>query len=143
VNKTFSAKPHEVEKRWWVVDAEGKTLGKLAVRIADILRGKDRPTFTPHTDAGDFIVVVNAEKIHLSGKKWDQKNYYRHSGYFGGLKTFTAREVRNTHPERIIEQAVKGMLPKNNLSRHMMTKLKIYAGPKHPHEAQQPKPLEV
>lgn len=143
MNKTFSAKPHEVEKRWWVVDAEGKTLGKLAVRIADILRGKDRPTFTPHTDAGDFIVVVNAEKIHLSGKKWDQKNYYRHSGYFGGLKTFTAREVRNTHPERIIEQAVKGMLPKNNLSRHMMTKLKIYAGPKHPHEAQQPKPLEV
>lgn len=143
MTKTFSAKPQEVEQRWWLVDADGKTLGKLAVRIADILRGKDRPTYTPHVDTGDFVIIVNAEKIHLSGKKWDQKNYYRHSGYYGGMKTFTAKRMREIHPERIIEKAVRGMLPKNNLSRHMMVKLKVYAGPKHPHEAQQPKPLEV
>lgn len=143
MSKSYSAKPGEVGGEWWVVDADGKTLGKLAVRIADILRGKDHPTFTPHTDTGDFVIVINAEKIHMSGKKWDQKKYYRYSGYFGGLKTSTARQMREKHPEHIIEQAVRGMLPKNKLSRHTLAKLKIYPGPEHPHKAQKPKPLEI
>ena len=143
MTKTYSAKPGEIGNEWWVVDAEDKTLGKLAVRIADIIRGKDKPSYTPHVDTGDFVIVINAEKIHLTGQKWDQKNYYRYTGYMGGLKTTTASEMREKHPERIIQNAVKGMLPKNKLGRHFMTKLKIYAGSDHPHEAQKPKPLEI
>lgn len=143
MKKTYSAKPNEVGGNWWVVDASGKTLGKLATKIADILRGKNKPTFTPHVDTGDFVIVVNAEKVHLTGKKWEQKNYYDYSGYFGGLKVTPAWRMREKHPERIIKDAVKGMLPKNKLSNHIISKLKVYAGPNHPHQAQKPKPLEL
>lgn len=143
MKKTYSAKQNEVGGEWWVVDAEGKTLGKLATKVADILRGKNRPTFTPHVDTGDFVVVINAEKVHLTGKKWEQKNYYDYSGYFGGLKVTPAKRMREEHPERIIKDAVKGMLPKNKLSNQIISKLKVYAGPEHPHKAQKPKPLEL
>jgi large subunit ribosomal protein L13 len=140
--KTFSAKPYEVEREWFVVDAEGQTLGRLATRIATILRGKHKPIFTPHVDCGDFVVVVNADKISVTGQKLDQKIYYRHSGYPGGLRQVTLRRRLETFPERVIESAVRGMLPKNRLGRKMYKKLKVYAGPDHPHEAQQPKPMD-
>jgi large subunit ribosomal protein L13 len=141
--KTWNAKPGEVERRWYVVDAEGQTLGRLATRIADTLRGKDKPQYTPHVDTGDFVVVVNAEKVSVTGKKLDDKIYYRHSGYPGGLKSRTLREELDRRPTEVIRKAVKGMLPRNRLARQQITKLKIYAGPEHPHEAQAPKPLEL
>nr|WP_290667282.1 50S ribosomal protein L13 [Ardenticatena sp.] len=141
--KTISIKPEEVQREWWVVDAEGKTLGRLATQIATILRGKHKPYYTPHVDCGDYVIVINAEKVAVTGKKLDQKIYYRHSGYPGGLKQRTLREQLQRHPELVIEKAVKGMLPKNRLGRKMFKKLKVYAGPEHPHQAQQPKPLEL
>ena len=141
--KTYTAKPGEIERRWYVVDAEGKTLGRLATRIADTLRGKGKPQYTPHVDTGDFVVVVNAEKITVTGKKLDEKIYYRHSGYPGGLKQRTLREQLDRRPTEVLRTAVKGMLPKNKLAARQLTKLKIYAGPEHPHTAQAPQPLEV
>ena len=140
--KTYSAKPGEVTREWYLVDAEGKTLGRLATQIADTLRGKRKPQFTPHVDTGDFVIVVNAEKIQVTGNKLDQKRYYRHSGYPGGLRSRTLREQLERRPTEVLRVAVKGMLPKNRLARQQITKLKIYAGPEHPHEAQNPKPLE-
>jgi large subunit ribosomal protein L13 len=140
--KTYSAKPGEVTREWYLVDAEGKTLGRLATQIADTLRGKLKPQYTPHVDTGDFVIVVNAEKIQVTGNKLDQKRYYRHSGYPGGLRSRTLREQLERRPTEVIRVAVKGMLPKNRLARQQITKLKIYAGPEHPHEAQNPKPLE-
>ena len=141
--KTYTAKPGEIERRWYVVDAEGQTLGRLATRIADTLRGKNKTQFTPHVDTGDFVVVVNAEKIAVTGKKLDEKIYYRHSGYPGGLKQRTLREQLDRRPTEVLRTAVKGMLPKNKLAARQLTKLKIYAGPEHPHTAQAPQPLEV
>jgi len=141
--KTWNAKPHEVERRWYVVDAEGETLGRLATRVADTLRGKRKPGYTPHVDTGDFVIVVNAEKIAVTGKKLEQKRYYRHSGYPGGLRTRTLSEQLDRRPTEVIRVAVKGMLPRNRLSRAQLNKLKVYAGPDHPHEAQQPKPFEI
>src|SRR5438874_8172541 len=141
--KTWNAKPGEIQRRWYVVDAEGQTLGRLATRIADTLRGKDKPTYTPHVDTGDFVIVVNAEKIHVTGKKLDDKMYYRHSGYPGGLRSRTLREQLDRRPTEVLRVAVKGMLPRNRLARQQLTKLKIYAGPEHPHEAQNPRPLET
>jgi large subunit ribosomal protein L13 len=140
--KTYSAKPGEITREWYLVDAEGKTLGRLATQIADTLRGKRKPQYTPHVDTGDFVVVVNAEKIQVTGNKLDQKRYYRHSGYPGGLRSRTLREQLERRPTEVLRVAVKGMLPKNRLARQQITKLKIYAGPEHPHEAQNPKPLE-
>ena len=140
--KTYSAKPGEVTREWYLVDAEGKTLGRLATQIADTLRGKRKPQFTPHVDTGDFVIVVNAEKIQVTGNKLDQKRYYRHSGYPGGLRSRTLREQLDRRPTEVLRVAVKGMLPKNRLARQQITKLKIYAGPEHPHEAQNPRPLE-
>ena len=141
--KTYNAKPGEIERRWYVVDAEGKNLGRLATQIADALRGKTKPQYTPHVDTGDFVVVVNAEKIQVTGKKLDDKIYYRHSGYPGGLKQRTLREQLERRPTEVLRKAVKGMLPRNRLSARQLTKLKIYAGPEHPHEAQAPQQLEV
>ena len=141
--KTWNAKPSEVERRWYLVDAEGETLGRLATRIADVLRGKQKPQYTPHVDTGDFVVVVNAEKIHVTGKKLDQKLYHRHSGYPGGLRSRTLREQLERRPTEVIRKAVKGMLPRNRLASAQLTKLKIYAGPEHPHAAQAPKPLPL
>jgi large subunit ribosomal protein L13 len=141
--RTYNAKPGEVERRWYVVDAEGQTLGRLATRIADTLRGKGKAQYTPHVDTGDFVVVVNAEKVHVTGNKLDQKRYYRHSGYPGGLRSRTLREQLDRRPTEVIRKAVKGMLPKNRLAAQQLNKLKVYAGPDHPHEAQAPKPLEV
>lgn len=143
MRKTFSAKPHEIERQWYVVDAQGKTLGRLATEIAKILRGKHKPIFTPHVDCGDYVIVINADKIRVTGNRLDQKIYYRHSGYIGGLKQVTLRRMLETHPERVIQYAVKGMLPKNRLGRKMFKKLKVYAAPTHPHQAQQPQPLEL
>jgi large subunit ribosomal protein L13 len=140
--KTYSAKPGEVTREWYLVDAEGKTLGRLATQLADTLRGKRKPQYTPHVDTGDFVIVVNAEKIQVTGNKLDQKRYYRHSGYPGGLRSRTLREQLDRRPTEVLRVAVKGMLPKNRLARQQITKLKIYAGPEHPHEAQNPKPLE-
>ena len=141
--KTYSAKPGEIQRDWVLVDAEGKTLGRLATVIADTLRGKSKPAYTPHVDTGDFVVVVNAEKISVTGKKLDEKLYYRHSGYPGGLRSRTLREQLERQPTEVLRTAVKGMLPRNRLARQQLTKLKIYAGPEHPHEAQAPTPLEV
>jgi len=141
--KTFVAKETEVEKEWHLVDAQDKILGRLATQIAVRLRGKHKPTFTPHADTGDFIVVVNAEKIAMTGKKWDDKIYYRHSGYLGGLKEISAKELLEKKPEEIIRLAVKRMLPKNSLGRRQLKKLKIYTGPDHPHKAQEPEKLEI
>jgi large subunit ribosomal protein L13 len=141
--KTWNAKAGDVERRWYVVDAEGQNLGRLATRIAETLRGKDKPEYTPHVDTGDFVVVVNAEKITVTGKKLDEKLYRRHSGYPGGLKTRTLREQLERRPTEVLRLAVKGMLPRNRLSRAQLTKLKIYAGPEHPHGAQAPRLLEV
>jgi large subunit ribosomal protein L13 len=141
--KTYSAKPTEIQRNWWVVDAEGKTLGRLASAIAATLRGKTKPIYTPHIDTGDFVVVVNAEKIKVTGAKETDKFYYRHSGYPGGLKTATLKDLRSRFPERILENAVRGMLPRNTLGRAQFKKLKIYVGAEHPHGAQSPAPLEL
>jgi large subunit ribosomal protein L13 len=140
--KTYSPKPSEVKHEWYLVDAEGKTLGRLASEIAKILRGKHKPIYAPHLDTGDYVIVINAEKVHVTGNKLDQKMYYRHSGYPGGLTSITLREQLKRHPTRVIRSAVKGMLPHNRLGRAMMKKLKIYGGDSHPHQAQEPKPLE-
>ena len=139
---TYSTKPAEIERQWFVVDARGQTLGRLASEIAKILKGKHKPIYAPHLDTGDFVIVINAEKVHVTGKKMDQKMYYRHSGYPGGLTSITLREQLKRHPTRVIRSAVKGMLPHNRLGRATLKKLKVYAGDAHPHEAQQPKPLE-
>jgi large subunit ribosomal protein L13 len=139
--KTYSAKPREIEQHWYLVDAEGQTLGRLATRIADTLRGKRKPEYTPHIDTGDFVVVVNAEKIAVTGKKRDDKVYYRHSGYPGGLRERTLGEELERRPTEVLRTAVKGMLPRNRLARRQLTKLKIYAGPEHPHGAQNPTPM--
>jgi large subunit ribosomal protein L13 len=141
--KTYSAKPGEIDREWYIVDAEGQTLGRLATQIADRLRGKGKPQYTPHIDTGDFVVVINAEKVAVTGKKLDDKKYYKHSGYPGGLRTRTLREQLNRRPTEVLRLAVKGMLPRNKLSRAQLTKLKIYAGAEHPHEAQAPKPLPL
>ena len=141
--KTYSAKPHAVEQEWFVVDAEGKTLGRLASEIALRLRGKHKPEYTPHVDTGDFIVVVNAEKIGVTGNKAKDKIYYRHTGYVGNLKSISFEKLMDKAPERALETAVKGMLPKNPLGRAMFSKLKVYAGESHPHAAQQPKELQI
>ena len=141
--KTFVATPENRQRDWYVVDADGRTLGRLATQIANALRGKRKPEYTPHCDVGDFVVVVNAEKIRVTGQKETSKLYRRHSGYPGGLRTRTLGEMRERQPEEVIRRAVKGMLPRNRLARKQLTKLKVYAGPDHPHAAQQPKPLEV
>src|SRR3982751_6098259 len=141
--KTWNAKPGAVERHWYVVDAEGQTLGRLATQIADTLRGKRKPEYTPHIDTGDFVIVVNAEKISVTGDKRSAKLYHRHSGYPGGLKTRTLQEMLDRRPEEVIRLAVKGMLPRNRLARKQLTKLKVYAGAEHPHAAQQPQPLEI
>jgi large subunit ribosomal protein L13 len=139
--KTYNAKTGEIERDWYVVDAEGQILGRLATQIADRLRGKGKPQYTPHIDSGDFVVVVNADKIAVTGNKLEDKMYYRHSGYPGGLKTRPLREQLERRPTEVLRKAVKGMLPRNRLARQQITKLKIYAGPEHPHEAQAPKPF--
>ncbi len=141
--KTPLPKVNEIEKKWYVVDATGKILGRLASQIAVRLRGKHKPDFTPHLDTGDFIIVVNAEKVRLTGRKLDQKMYYKHSGYLGGLKSMTAKQMLEKKPEEIIRLAVKRMLPKNKLARHQLKKLKVYKGPEHPHQAQMPEPLDI
>ena len=141
--KTFVAKEKEVKKNWYLVDAENKILGRLAAQIAMRLRGKHKPIFTPHADTGDFIVVINAEKVSLTGRKWNNKIYYRHSGYIGGLKEISAKKLLEKKPEDVLRFAVKGMLPKNSLGRRQLKKLKIYAGSEHPHQAQQLKALEI
>ncbi len=141
--KTYSAKPNEVQQDWLLVDAEGQTLGRLATQIAHRLRGKHKPVFTPHVDTGDFIVVINAEKVKLTGKKLEDKKYYRHTGYPGGIRETTAEKMLATKPTDILTIAVRGMLPKNRLGRKMLTKLKVYTGSAHPHEAQQPQLLEL
>jgi large subunit ribosomal protein L13 len=139
--KTYSAKPGEVPRKWWVVDAEGKNLGRLASEIALVLRGKNKPQYTPHVDTGDFVVVVNAGKVAVTGNKLEGKVYYRHSGYPGGLKSRTLGEMLERRPNEVLRKAVKGMLPKNRLAARQLTKLKIYAGPEHPHVAQKPEEL--
>jgi len=141
--KTYTARPADRQRDWFVVDAAGQTLGRLATQIADALRGKRKPTYTPHVDTGDFVVVVNAEKISVTGNKRQAKRYYRHSGYPGGLKSRSLEEMLQRRPEEVIRIAVKGMLPRNRLARKQLTKLKVYAGPDHPHAAQQPKPMEI
>ena len=141
--KTYTAKPGEITREWYLVDAEGQTLGRLATRIADTLRGKNKPQYTPHVDTGDFVVVINAEKVAVTGQKLDQKMYYRHSGYPGGLKERSLREQLERRPTEVLRKAVKGMLPKNKLAAAQIGKLKIYVGPEHPHEAQAPKPFEL
>ena len=141
--KTYTAKPGEMEREWFLVDAEGQTLGRLATRIADTLRGKGKPQYTPHVDTGDFVVVVNAEKIAVTGSKLDSKLYYRHSGYPGGLRQRTLRQQLERRPTEVLRVAVKGMLPKNKLAAAQIRKLKIYAGPDHPHAAQMPKEMEL
>jgi large subunit ribosomal protein L13 len=140
--RTISAREQDVQRDWYVIDAQGQTLGRLASRVATLLRGKHKPIYTPHVDCGDYVIVVNAEKIHVTGQKMTQKKYYRHSGYPGGLKEVTLRDQLQKFPDRVIEKAVQGMLPKNRLGRRMFKKLKIYAGPSHPHQAQQPKALD-
>jgi len=141
--RTYSAKPKEVQQRGYIVDAEGQALGVRATRIADTLRGKRKAQYTAHVDTGDFVVVVNAEKVAVTGKKLEQKRYYRHSGYPGGLRSRTLAEQLERRPTEVIRKAVKGMLPRNRLARRQITKLKVYAGPKHPHEAQNPQPLPL
>jgi large subunit ribosomal protein L13 len=141
--RTYTPKTAEIEREWYVVDAAGKTLGRLATRIATMLRGKHKPTFAPHLDMGDYVVVINAEKVVLTGRKREQKMYYRHSGYMGGLTEIPFERMIATHPERVIRRAVRGMLPHTRLGRAMLKKLKVYAGPEHPHQAQRPEPLEL
>ncbi|GAB4243082.1 MAG: 50S ribosomal protein L13 [Thermoleophilia bacterium] len=139
--KTYSAKPGEVDRRWYVVDAEGQTLGRLATRVATKLRGKDKPRYTPHVDTGDFVIVVNADKVAVTGKKLSQKRYYRHSGYPGGIRSRTLEQMLQAHPTEVVRKAVKGMMPKNRLAAKQLRKLKVYAGPNHPHKAQKPEEL--
>jgi len=141
--RTWTYRPGSVEREWYVIDAKDLVLGRLATRVASILRGKHRPQYTPHADCGDHVIIINAEKIRVTGRKEAQKNYYRHSQYPGGLKTITLEKQREKHPERIIEAAVKGMLPKNSLGRKIIRKMNVYAGDQHPHIAQQPKPLSL
>lgn len=141
--KTFVTKPAEVERSWYVIDAEGQTLGRLATQIAGLLRGKHKPIYSPSVDAGDYVIVINAEKIRVTGRRLDQKKYYRHSGYPGGLSEISLRDQLQRHPTRVIEAAVRGMLPKNKLGRKMFKKMKAYAGPEHPHQAQQPVVFEL
>jgi large subunit ribosomal protein L13 len=141
--KTFIAKEQEIDKKWYLVDAKDKVLGRLATQIAMRLRGKHKPIFTPHADTGDFVVVINADKVTLTGRKWSNKIYYRHSGYIGGLKQISAKKLHEKNPTDILRFAVKGMLPKNSLGRRQLKKLKIYTGSDHPHEAQQPEKLEI
>ncbi|RMD51756.1 MAG: 50S ribosomal protein L13 [Candidatus Thermofonsia bacterium] len=141
--KTFVTKPADVERSWYIVDAEGQNLGRLATRIAAVLRGKHKPIYSPSVDCGDFVVVINAEKIAVTGNRMEKKKYYRHSGYPGGLKEISLRHQLERYPERVISLAVKGMLPKNALGRKMFKKLKVYAGSEHPHQAQQPVPLDL
>ena len=140
---TLTPKKNEIERQWWLVDAKGQRLGRIATQIARILRGKHKPIYTPHLDTGDHVVVINASKVALSGNKADQKTYFRHSGYMGNEKHIPFKKMIETHPERVIELAVKGMLPKNSLGRQMKTKLKIYAGTEHPHQGQNPQPLKI
>ncbi|MFL6113122.1 MAG: 50S ribosomal protein L13, partial [Catenulispora sp.] len=141
--KTYVATPDTRERNWLVVDASGQTLGRLATQIADVLRGKRKPDYTPHIDVGDFVVVVNAEKVSVTGRKLEQKRYYRHSGYPGGIRSRTLSEMLDRRPEEVIRKAVRGMLPRTRLDRAQLRKLKVYAGPDHPHEAQKPEPLEI
>jgi large subunit ribosomal protein L13 len=141
--RTFTAKTEEIRREWYVIDAEGQTLGRLASKIAPIIKGKHKPIYTPHLDCGDFVIVINAEKVRVTGRKLNQKFYYRHSGYPGGLSSISLRDQLARHPERVLEAAIRGMLPKNKLGRQMIKKLKVYAGDSHPHQAQQPKPLEL
>jgi large subunit ribosomal protein L13 len=141
--KTYSAKPLEVERKWWLIDADGLTLGRVSTIIATLLRGKHKPQYTPHIDTGDFVIVINAEKIQVTGKKFTQKKYYSHSGYPGGFKAVAFKDMQAKHPERVIEKAVWGMVPHNSLGREQIRKLKVYAGPAHPHEAQKPEVYQV
>jgi large subunit ribosomal protein L13 len=140
--RTWTSRPGDIKREWYVIDAKGQTLGRLATRVATVLRGKHRPQYTPHVDTGDHVIVLNASQVSLTGRKEEQKVYYRHSGYPGGIKSTSIKRMREEHPERIIENAVRGMLPKNPLGRSMFGKLKVYAGDSHPHHAQQPKPLD-
>jgi large subunit ribosomal protein L13 len=139
--KTYMANAASVEKKWYVIDAQGKVLGRLASQVAAILRGKNKPEFTPHCDTGDYVIIINADKVVMTGRKWDQKMYRRHSLYIGGMKEMTYRVLRDKHPERMVEMAVKRMLPKNSLGNKMYTKLFVYTGPEHPHAAQMPQEL--
>jgi len=141
--KTYSAKPKDIERKWYLINAEGQVLGRLSTRIADLLRGKNKPIYTPHMDTGDFVVVINAEKVVVTGKKAEQKEYQRYSGYPGGQKRIPYKRMLEEHPERIIEHAVRGMIPHNRLGRAIFKKLKVYAGPDHPHAAQQPEMLGI
>ncbi|MCE2455095.1 MAG: 50S ribosomal protein L13 [Gemmatimonadetes bacterium] len=141
--KTYTPKASEIDRRWWLVDAEGEPLGRLATRIATVLRGKHKPSYTPHLDVGDHVVVVNAERVTLTGRKAEQKTYFRHSGYMGSERHIPFRTMIARHPERVIQLAVKGMLPKNALGRTMRKKLKVYSGPEHPHRSQSPEPMEI
>jgi large subunit ribosomal protein L13 len=141
--RTYQATPQDRERVWYVVDAENKTLGRLATQIADVLRGKRKPTYTPHVDVGDFVIVVNAEKIAVTGDKREKKLYWRHSGYPGGIRSRTLGDLLEKRPEEVIRRAVKGMLPRNRLARAQLRKLKVYAGPEHPHQAQKPETLEI
>ena len=143
MNKTYTTKPSDITRKWYVVDAQGKTLGRLATRVASILKGKHKPEYSPHMDVGDFVVIINADKIHVTGRKMDQKIYYRHSGYPGGLSKITLRNQLVRYPTRAVELAVRGMLPRNRLGRKMLRKLKVYASPEHPHAAQKPEKLEL
>lgn len=141
--KTYVTKPDDIEREWWIVDAQGKTLGRVASEVAKVLRGKHKPYYTPNLDCGDFVIVVNADKVEVTGNKLDEKLYYRHSGYPGGIRNLTLREMLQKHPRRAMRQAVWGMLPHNRLGRRMIKKLKVYAEGTHKHEAQQPQPLEI
>jgi len=141
--KTYTARAEDMEREWFLVNAEGKTLGRLASEIAQVLRGKHKPIYTPHLDCGDYVIVVNADKVRVTGRKLDQKMYYHHTGYPGGIKSISLRNQLQKHPERVLQAAVRGMLPKNRLGRRMLKKLKVYAGDSHPHQAQQPKSLEL
>lgn len=143
MKRTYVTKPEDVERDWYVVDASGQTLGRLASEVAQVIRGKHKPIYSPSIDVGDYVIVVNAEKIHVTGRKLDQKMYYRHSGYPGGIKEMTLGRMLEEHPTRVIELAVKGMLPKTRLGRKMIKKLKVYAGPEHPHQAQEPEAMEL
>jgi large subunit ribosomal protein L13 len=141
--RTYMAKPKEIDRKWYVVDAAGKTLGRLSSEVASVLRGKHKPTYTPHVDTGDHVIILNASKIELTGKKMSDKLYHRHTGHPGGLRTRTAQEMRDTRPEKMLELAIKGMLPKNSLGRKMAKKLHVYAGNEHPHQAQNPENYEL
>ncbi len=141
--RTFMAKREDAQGDWYLVDAENKVLGRLASELAKILRGKNKPTFTPYVDTGDYVIVINADKVNLTGKKWKEKVYYSHSGYPGGIKSITAEDLKAKRPENLVRLAVKGMLPKNRLGRKLFKKLKVYAGSEHPHQAQQPKRIEI